>query len=154
MRSRTIISCRLSRSMGMGRHRFTLMEVMIAALILAMSVASAVGVIGTARANMLREERRWEREHAMGNAMEFFLLAGPENTLPPEALPEGYAAECVLFNVEENIPEEAMESIRGWRLGEFQVRLYAPGGRMADEQQVRKIIKEEDVDYRSLGAER
>ena len=136
----------------MQRRYFTLMEVMIAALILTISVVGAMTVIGTARSNMLREERRWAREHILGNVMEFYLLAGPENTPPDGLLPDGYSASCDLYNVEDGIPDEAMESIRYWRLGEFYVRIYNPQGDLIAEQSVRKIIKEDDVDYQSLGA--
>ena len=126
---------------------------MIAALILTLSVVGTMTVIGTARANMLREERRWQREHILGNVMEFYLLAGPNNALPEGLLPTGYSASCELYNVEDGIPDEAMESIKKWRLGEFHVKVYNPQGELIAEQAVRKIIKEDDVDYTSLGAE-
>lgn len=128
------------------------MEVMIAALILALTVVGSVASIGTARANLLREERRWSREHLMNNVMEFCLMAGAGNPLPAGLLPDGFSATCELYNVEEGIPEEAQESIRGWRLGEFRVRIYDRQGNLMAEQAVRKIIKETDVDYTSLGA--
>lgn len=125
---------------------------MIAALILAMSVVATMSVVGTNRASVLKEERRWTREHYLTNAMEFYLAVGPEAELPDYLLPEGWHAECELNDIEDGLPDAALESIREWRLGEFVVRLYDKDGNMVEEQYVRKIIREEDVDYASGGA--
>ena len=63
----------------------------------------------------------------------------------------GWRAECELFNVEEGLPEAAYESIQGWRLGEFRVRIYDGNGKLAGEQSVRKLVKDEDVGYEAMG---
>ncbi|MBR4125866.1 MAG: hypothetical protein IKR13_06645 [Victivallales bacterium] len=131
-------------------HPFTLMEVMIAALILAMSVAATTAIVGTARANMLREQRRWLREHLLTNAVEFYLACGPDATPPDDLLPEGYGCSCELFDVEE-LPEDALESIREWRLGEYHITVFAQGGDLIAEQSVRKILKEDDLGYNTMG---
>lgn len=130
---------------------FTLMEVMIAALILAMSVAATTAIVGTARANMLREQRRWLREHLLANAAEFYLACGPDATPPDGLLPDGYTCACELFDVEE-LPEDALESIREWRLGEYHITVFDADGTVVAEQSVRKILKEDDLGYTSLGA--
>ena len=96
------------------------MEVMIAALILAMSVAATTAIVGTARANMLREQRRWLREHLLANAVEFYLACGPDAMPPDGLLPDGYGCSCELYDVED-LPEDALESIREWRLGEYHI---------------------------------
>lgn len=136
----------------MRKKPFTLMEVMIAALILAMSVVATMSVVGTNRASVLKEERRWSREHYLTNAMEFYLAAGPAETIPDYLLPEGWRADCELNDIEDGLPDAALESIREWRLGEFVVRLYDKSGNLVAEQAVRKIIREEDVDYTGMGA--
>lgn len=130
---------------------FTLMEVMIAALILAMSVAATTAIVGTARANMLREQRRWLREHLLTNAVEFYLACGPDAMPPDGLLPDGYGCSCELFDVED-LPEDALESIREWRLGEYHIVVYDQSGNVFAEQSVRKILKEDDMGYNSLGA--
>lgn len=133
-------------------HSFTLMEVMIAALILALSVVATIGIIGTARGNMLRDQRRWIRSHAFSNVVEYYLLAGVENPLPADMLPPGYTATCDLYSVEEGLPEDAYESISGWRLGEFHICLYDENGYLVAEQNIRKILKEDDMGYVQMGA--
>ncbi len=126
---------------------FTLMEVMVASLILAFSVAATVSIVGTSQAKVLREERRWTREHYLSNALEFYLSTGPMGTPPTELFPAGWTAECELANVEDGLHEEALESISGWRMGEFHVWLYDDKGNLVGEQSVRKLVKNEDVDY-------
>ncbi len=132
---------------------FTLMEVMIASLVLALSAVATMSIVGTSQAKVLREERRWGREHYLTNALEFYLACGPSADFPPELLPQGWRAECELFNVEEGLPEAAYESIQGWRLGEFLVRLYDENGKLVGEQSVRKLVKNEDVDYEPTGGQ-
>ncbi len=128
------------------------MEVMIAALILAMSVAATTAIVGTARANMLREQRRWMREHLLTNAVEFYLACGPDAVPPDGLLPDGYSCSCEIMDVEE-LPEDALESIREWHLGEYHIAVFDQGGEVVAEQSVRKILKEDDLGYTSLGGD-
>lgn len=128
------------------------MEVMIAALILALAATSTLSIVGTGRAKLLREERRWAKEHYLTNVVEFYLSVGPYEMVPVCLLPQGWKATCELFDVEDGLPDEAFESIRGWRLGEFHVCLYDDSGALVAEQYIRKILKEEDVGYESMGA--
>ncbi len=137
----------------MRRRPFTLMEVMIASLVLALSAVATMSIVGTSQAKVLREERRWGREHYLTNALEFYLACGPDADFPQELLPQGWYAECELFNVEDGLPDAAYESIQGWRLGEFRVRLYDENGKLVGEQSVRKLVKNEDVDYEPTGGQ-
>ncbi|MGN0867235.1 MAG: type II secretion system protein [Oligosphaeraceae bacterium] len=132
---------------------FTLMEVMIASLVLALSAVATMSIVGTSQAKVLREERRWGREHYLTNALEFYLACGPSADFPQELLPQGWRAECELFNVEEGLPDAAYESIQGWRLGEFLVRLYDENGNLVGEQSIRKLVKNEDVGYEPTGGQ-
>jgi len=136
-----------------SKHSFTLLEVTIAALLLAISAVSALTVVGTSRADFLREQRRREREHHMANAIEYFLMAGPKATLPSGLLPDGYGATCEVMAVEEGLPEQAYEEISGWLLGEYHITVTDADGNLVGEESIRKILKsEEDLDVVSLGA--
>ena len=130
------------------------MEIMIAALILALSVVATLGVVGTSRANMLREEVRWRKAHLLGNVAEYYLMAGADAALLEGVLPEGYSADCSLEDATElaDLPEEAAESINGWRLGEYLIRVFGPDGESIAEATIRKILKEDDLGYTTLGA--
>lgn len=133
------------------KRYFTLMEVMIAALVLTLSAVATLSVVGTSRANVLREERRWSREHYMANVVEFFLAAGPNGELPACLLPEGWHATCELYDLDDGLPEAALESIQEWRLGEFHIQLFDKEGNLVNEQFIRKLLKEEDLGYGTMG---
>ena len=121
------------------------MEVMIAATLLAMSVAASMGIIGSARARLLRAEKRWGRQHLLSQTAECYLLGGPKVVLPEGLLPQGFSSRCQLMEVDD-LPEDALESIREWRLGEYQIQIFDVAGNLMEELQIRKILKEEDLE--------
>jgi len=127
-------------------RRFTFIEIMIASLILTISVAMVMGIMGAARARILRAERRWGREHLLAQATEFYLLAGKDEDMPSSLLPEGFSAGCELRLVED-LPEKAMESIPGWpgwQLGEYRVIVFDSYGNLLGERVVQKVVHEDD----------
>ncbi len=125
---------------------FTLMEVVIAAMVLSMSAAMVFGIVGTARARLLRAERRWGRQHVMTQATEFYLLAGKDAVPPDDLLPEGFSPSCTV-SLAEGLPEEAAEGLagwEGWRLGKLQISVSDPNGRVVDEWTIEKLVREDD----------
>ena len=57
------------------RHSFTLMEVMIAATILALAVVSTMGVVAGARSTLYRAEQRWARQLVPDSVVGFELAS-------------------------------------------------------------------------------
>jgi len=131
--------------MKMKRHNFTLMEVMIAATLLAMAVVASMGIIGSARARLLRAEKRWGRQHLLSQATECYLLGGANAQLPEGLLPQGFSSRCQLYDLED-LPEDALESIREWRLGEYHIQVFDAAGNLMQELRIRKLVKEEDLE--------
>ncbi|NMA43392.1 MAG: hypothetical protein GX946_08415 [Oligosphaeraceae bacterium] len=129
---------------NMRKQHFTLMEVMIAATILAMSVVAGLGIVGAARSNLLRAEKRWGRQHILSQVAECYLLAGPRAIMPDGVLPQGFSSSCHLYTVDD-LPEDAQESIRGWLLGEFHIEVFDVSGKLMEELRVRKLVKEDDL---------
>ena len=127
------------------KHSFTLMEVMIAATILALAVASTMAIVGGARSNLIRAEKRWARQHLLAQAVELYLLGGHEAAVPDDLLPAGFSSSCQLLTVED-VHEEALEVNRGWQLGEYLVVVYDADRRPMAECRVRKVLKEEDFE--------
>ena len=121
------------------------MEVMIASTILAMSVVASMGIIGSARSNLLRAQKRWAGQHILSQVAEAYLLGGGRTALPEGVLPQGFTASCQLYEVED-LHEEALEAIRQWRLGEFHIQVFDPNGKLMEELRVRKLVKEEDLE--------
>lgn len=127
------------------QHNFTLMEVMIAATILALAVVSTMAIIGGARSNLIRAEKRWARQHLLEQAVELYLLGGHDAAVPEGLLPAGFSSSCQLLVVDD-IHEEAQEANRGWQLGEYVVVVYDANRRPMAECRVRKVVKEEDFE--------
>ena len=127
------------------RHRFTLMEVMVAAVILALAVASTMGVLGNARSTLLRAEQRWAREHLLAQVTELYLLGGVNTGFPEGLLPEGFYSTCELYQVED-VHEDALEDINGWILCEYHITLFDATNVKIAETNVRKVLKEEDIE--------
>ncbi|HQL86159.1 MAG: type II secretion system protein [Lentisphaerae bacterium] len=127
------------------QHSFTLMEVMIAATILALAVVSTMAIVGGARSNLIRAEKRWARQHLLAQAVELYLLGGHDAVVPDGLLPAGFSSSCELLKVED-IHEEALEANRGWQLGEYVVVVYDASRRPMAECRVRKVLKEEDFE--------
>ena len=127
-------------------HCFTLMETMVAATILAFAVVSAMSILSGARSTLMRAEARWTRQHLLAQAAEVFLLGGPTAEIPEGVLPEGYSATCEVYAAEENVPEEALEAIRGWRLAEYHISVLDSSGVLVAETNLRKVLKEEDLE--------
>jgi type II secretory pathway pseudopilin PulG len=124
---------------------FTLLEVIIAAGILALAVAMSVGTMGAARARILRAESRWGRQHLLSQAAEFFLLCGPEARYPEGLLPEGFSADCSL-SLADDLPLDALDAQEGWVLGRFHIRVYDTSGSLMAECSVDKLLREEDCE--------
>ena len=124
---------------------FTLLEVIIAAAVLALAVVMSVGIMGGARARILRAESRWGRQHLLSQAAEIYLLGGANAELPSGLLPEGFSSTCTLAPVDD-LSEEDMEPQQGWMLGRFHVCVYDAAGDLMAECRVEKLVREEDCE--------
>jgi len=124
-----------------GPARFTLIEVLVAVLILGVSLTMILGILGTARARILRAESRWGREHHLTQAAEFFLLAGPDGEMPPDLFPQGFAAACQVV-VAEELPVDGDQPINGWTLGRYDITVTGPDGETIGERRIEKLIDE------------
>ncbi len=118
---------------------------MIAATILALAVAATAGIVGGARGTLLRAERRWQEQHLLTQVVELFLLGGPNAPYIDGLLPDGYSAECSVYAVDD-LEDAALESNNGWILCEYSIRLLASDGTVVGSTNVRKVLKEEDVE--------
>ena len=131
---------------GKRIHCFTLMETMVAATILAFAVVASMSILGGARSTLMRSEANWESQHLLTQAAEIFLLGGPTAEIPDGVLPDGYTATCELAAAESDLPEEALEAIRGWTLAEYHISVLDSSGMLVAETTVRKVLKEEDLE--------
>ncbi|MBO4344771.1 MAG: type II secretion system protein [Victivallales bacterium] len=127
------------------KRHFTLMETMVAAVILALAVVSTMGVLGNARSTLLRAEQRWAREHLLAQVAELYLLGGINVEFPEDLLPEGFYATCELYQAED-VHDDAMDTINGWMLCEYHIQLFDSAKVKIAETTIQKVLKEGDVE--------
>ncbi len=124
--------------------RFTLIELLVAIGILALSLSGVLLLISQSQQEFIKARRQWQDQHAMTQAVEYFLLANPRSlNLPADFLPEHYYAECELMSVVDQMPEFAARARQGWMLAAYQIRLITDTGELVDEQIIYKIVRED-----------
>ena len=109
------------------KKMFTLVEVVIATFILAVSATVAVEMTSSAHLRTYNAESEWAQEHLLSLGCEFYLLFGHEAEFPADKLPEGYSISCELQEgviPDEELDEEKFDPFRGWVLGEYTISLY------------------------------
>ena len=126
-------------------HSFTLTEVMVATIILAMAAAATMAIVGIAQANVFHAENRWNNQHITASVIEYYLLAGPSAAQPSDLMPQGYSSSCELLVVDD-IHEDAQESIKQWQLGELVISVFDASGNEISVTRVRKVLKEDDFE--------
>jgi len=129
------------------KRPFTLIEVLIALAILAVVLVSSMQVISNCKLRVIEAERIWANEHLLGQAAEFFLLAGPEAELPPELLPAGFSASCQVNESQAlgSMAEHAQNEINAWILAAYHITVFDAKGQEIDTLTIEKIIPAEDL---------
>lgn len=124
--------------------KFTLLEVIIATLILALTATIAVERSSRAQLNTFNAEDEWGREHLLSLGCEFFLLFGHEAEFPAEKLPEGFSLTCEINEgiIPEGEEEEKYDPVNGWVIGEYTVRLFKDGTEI-DSMMIDKLVPAE-----------
>lgn len=120
---------------------FTLLEVVVAVMVLGLSLVMIMSILGAARGRVIRAERRWAREHLVTQATEFFLLAGPDAAVPRGIFPEGVTADCAVEDVDD-LPDEARLPIGNMMLRTYRITVYGTAGEPLGERTVEKIVYE------------
>lgn len=124
--------------------RFTLIEVVIAVAILGMGLVSALGMAASVSRRMQRAMNRWERQHMISQAAEYFLLVGPEGNLPEDIFPyEDYSATCEVSEPEGFEDAELEFEYDDWKLVKFTITLTDDNGDEVEKLEIDKIIKSE-----------
>ena len=99
-----------------NRKTFTLLEVIVSIAILASGVVAALQITAAGTGRMNKAVQRWEVQHMLSQAAEYYLLAGPREEISEEFFPfEGYQASCEI-DTPELLSEEVETEFRGWQL--------------------------------------
>ncbi len=95
---------------GRAVLRFTLLEVVVAVSIFALALTSVLALAGSASRRTDRAIKRWESQHYMAQAAEFFIITGFEkDTVPDEFFPNDVYGVKFELQEPEGLPED-MES--------------------------------------------
>ena len=123
------------------RHAFSLIEMVIAAMILAMASVIVVEMNSRSMRQTGEIESGWAREHLLTLGCEYFLLWGHEASEPNDLLPKGYSISCEIAEKEDedasiaDTRPQASQYIRA----SYTIRLYSQGSEIAS-RSVTKLI--------------
>jgi hypothetical protein len=123
----------------------TLLEVLVAAGILAFGLASLMGLLGASSSRCGKAESSWRKAHMLSQAAEYFLLCGPkERGVPQEFFPyPGFKAACAVERPE-GLPDGVSDLKGSWRLVKLKISVSGLGG--ASSVSVEKILRgDEDL---------
>jgi Tfp pilus assembly protein PilE len=128
----------------MKGRKFTLIEVVIATLILSIAAVITVGMLNRSVSNTFDAESRWANSHLLSLGAEHYLLWGQEVDFPSELLPGGIAIECETYEYEDEFADETLELNTEWFPMNYHIRLFRDG-ELIDELKVTKLVKEDEL---------
>ena len=127
------------------KHTFTLLEVVMAIAILAVGFVGLLGITVSAAKRMGKATSRWEHQHMLNQAAEYYLLAGPKEQIPEEFFSfEGYSAECIVEEAE--LPEDIEPEAGAWRFVKLKISIYDDKNNELDSLNIDQILRTEDVE--------
>jgi len=153
----TLFSFRLSRHLANACHKlrtyftkqkkyyFTLLEVVLAIAILSLGFITAMSISMTASRRLIKAVSRWEEQHMLNQAAEYFLLAGPKEAIPQGFFPyEGYRAECIIDNAD--LPEEVDSEFGTWSIVKLKISIFNEDDKKVNSLEMNKIFRAEDIE--------
>lgn len=124
---------------------FTLLEVVIAIAILALGLVGTMALIGNSKKRVDRSFDRWETQHFLSQAAEYYLLTGSTSDIPDNIFySSDYSADMEICSCEK-LPADALGRIGSWRLSQYKVSLKDKTGKTLSELKIDKIIQESDL---------
>ncbi len=122
---------------------FTLLEVVIALAIFTMGLVGALTLVASAAKRVDSSVKRWERQHALAQAAEFFILKGFEDaSIPDEYFPNGDYRIKLELAEPEGLPEDDNAEIEDgkWQLKRVVLTLCDETGRDIDGLEFDRLI--------------
>jgi prepilin-type N-terminal cleavage/methylation domain-containing protein len=119
---------------------FTLIEVIVAIAILSLAIAVTMEMSASAAKRSKKALAAWKHRHMLQQALEYYLLQGPDADIPNEFFPyEGFHSEC-LVETPEQLTDE-IESEKGyWRIVKLTVSIKTDDEKTADSISFWKIL--------------
>ncbi len=115
----------------MMRRQFTLIEVVVAMLILTMGVTSMLMLIAASTRRTGKAVDVWRKNHLLAQAVEYFMLYPPGTEIDRNFFPdENYTVSCNIISPD--LPEDVEEQIGGQRLIAMHIEIRDRDGKLVD----------------------
>jgi len=123
----------------MKSKSFSLIEVLLATVILAMGAVFYSKITAKSSNLIIEGEREWARMHLKSLAAEYYLLWGADAPIPSELVPLPYSVTCE----ELDAPELDGELAQGqWQLKSYLIQLFYEDEKI-DEMTINKLLQVE-----------
>jgi prepilin-type N-terminal cleavage/methylation domain-containing protein len=124
---------------------FTLIEVIIAMAILSLAVVTILNYSVQASKRMGKASKRWNEEHMLSQAIEYYLLAGPKENIPPDFFPyDEYRATCEIK--EPDLPDEVEAENSTWRFVTLEISIFNNDNEKVESIDIDQVLQAEDVE--------
>lgn len=132
------------RSVSRRIQPFTILEVVVAIGIFAVGLVGALGFTAASTHRMNKAMRRWERQHLLVQATEYFMLTGPGSSVPQEFFPyDDYSVQCDEMEPDD-LPEGIEPKIDNWSLVKYKIVLKDDSGEELESIEFDKL-KNDDI---------
>ena len=123
---------------------FTFVEVVAALLILALGLTAVLSLASSSRRRLNKAFDKWRRQHQLSQAAEYYLLAGPNASIPPEVFPyENVFVTCTITDPE-GLPEDVNLNSGQWYLKTLRIEITSEK-KGKDWMKLDKILRRDDL---------
>ncbi len=112
-------------------HRFTLLEVIVALVILSVGLGLFLGQFAVAARRVSDGMKLWRSTHELTQAAEYLLLAGPEQKLDEDFITKNYRVHYEYL--EPTLPDDRANLVGSMELTTLSLWLEDPSGERIDE---------------------
>lgn len=123
--------------------KFTLLEVVVAVAVFSLALISVLSMAASATKRVDRAFKRWEHQHVLAQAAEYFIIAGFEESIPDEFIPGNQYRINVELAEPEGLPEDVEAEMDNWKLATVKISLLDKGGELLDTLEFDRLIYQE-----------
>lgn len=125
----------------MRKRCFTLIEVVVAIVILSLGIFTALLMTSTSTNRISKSYKRWHNQHMISQAAEYILLEGPDKQIPEDIFPfDGYSVHVSELSPE-GLPDN-IDPVNGQaELKLIRIELISPEGKIVETLNIEKIIR-------------
>ena len=123
--------------------KFTLLEVVVAVAVFSLALISVLSMAASATKRVDRAFKRWESQHILAQAAEYLIIAGFDNSIPDEFVPNDKYRINVELAEPEGLPEDVESEADNWKLVTVKISLLDINGSLLDTLEFDRLIYQE-----------